>query len=86
MIYVSDFAAQNVNVYAYGTTTPSATITNGIESFGPTLGGFASSGRYFQTNQALNVVGYKGMQTSPFSTLGGTTSPLGIAGYPLVKK
>ncbi len=86
VIYVSNFAASNVNVYAYGSTSPSATITDGIESFGPTLGGFASSGRYFQSNQALNVVGYKGMQTSPFSTLSGTTSPLGIAGYPLVNK
>ncbi|MGA8535303.1 MAG: hypothetical protein WB615_14445 [Candidatus Tumulicola sp.] len=86
VIYVSNFAASNVNVYAYGSTSPSATITSGIESFGPTLGGFASSGRYFQTNQALNVVGYKGMQTSPFSTLGGASSALGIAGYPLVKK
>jgi len=86
VIYVSNFANANVNIYAYGTTTPSATITNGIEQFGPTLGGFASSGRYFQSNQALNVVGYKGMQTSPFSTLSGASTPLGIAAYPLVKK
>lgn len=86
VIYVSNFAASDVNIYTGGSTTPSATITSGIEQFGPTLGAFASSGRYFQSNQALNVVGYKGLQTSPFSTLSGTSSPLGIAGYPLVKK
>lgn len=84
--YVSNFANSNVTVYNYGSTTPSATITNGIEQFGPTLGGFASSGRYFQSNQGLNVVGYKGMQTSPFSTLSSASSPLGVAGYPVVKK
>ena len=71
VIYVSNFAAEDVNIYSNGSTTPSATITDGIEQFGPTLGGFASSGRYFQANQGLNVVGYKGLQTSPFSTLNG---------------
>jgi YVTN family beta-propeller protein len=86
VVYVSNFAASDVNIYSNGSTTPSATITDGIEQFGPTLGGFASSGRYFQSNQALNVVGYKGLQTSSFSTLSGASSPLGVAGYPLVKK
>lgn len=86
VVYVSNFAAADVNIYSNGSTSPTATITNGIEQFGPTLGAFASSGRYFQSNQALNVVGYKGLQTSTFSTLSGTSSPLGIAGYPLVKK
>ncbi len=86
VIYVSNFAASSVNVYASGSTSPTSTITNGIEQFGPTLGGFASSGRYFQSNQGLNVVGYKGMQTSPFSTLSGTSTPLGVAAYPVVKK
>ncbi len=89
VVYVSNFAAQNVNIYSNGSTTPSATITDGIEQFGPTLGGFASSGRYFQSNQGLNVVGYKGLQTTPFSTLNGFSAsnpPLGVAGYPLVKK
>jgi hypothetical protein len=85
VIYASNFGGSNVTIYAYGSTSPSATITTGIEQFGPTLGGFASSGRYFQTNQGLNVVGYKGQQTTPFSTLSASSS-LGIAGYPLVKK
>lgn len=84
VIYVSNFAGSNVNIYSNGSTTPSATITDGMGQFGPTLGGFASSGRYFQSNQGLNVVGYKGLQTSPFSTLSGTNSPLGIAGCPVV--
>lgn len=84
VVYVANFGATNVNIYEGGSTTPTATITSGISA--PTLGGFASSGRYFQTNQGANVVGYKGLQTSPFSTLSGASSALGIAGYPLVKK
>ncbi len=84
--YVSSFSGGNVNVYAYGTTTPSATITTGIEKSGPTLGGFAKNNSYFQSNQAFNVVGYLSGQTTPFSTLSGATSPLGIAGRPLVSK
>ncbi|MBV9057476.1 MAG: hypothetical protein JO351_12660 [Candidatus Eremiobacteraeota bacterium] len=86
IMYVSNFAASNVNVYAYGTTTPSATITTGIEHFGPTLGGFTAKGAYFQSNQGDNVVGYKPGATSPFSTLTGATSPLGVASEPLVTK
>ena len=86
IMYVSNFAASNVNVYAYGTTTPSATITAGIEHFGPTLGGFTATGAYFQSNQGDNVVGYKSGATSPFSTLTGATSPLGVASEPLVTK
>ena len=86
VIYVSNNGLSDVTVYAYGTTTPSATITNGIEHYGPTLGGFTAANAYFQSNQFDNVVGYKSGQTSPFSTLGGATSPLGIASSPLVKK
>lgn len=86
VIYVSSFSGSNVNIYTYGTTSPSGTITTGIEKDGPTLGGFTHSGGYFQTNQDDNVVGYKNGQTTPFSTLSGATSPLGIASSPLVKK
>ncbi|HEY6326452.1 MAG TPA: hypothetical protein VIW73_08090 [Candidatus Cybelea sp.] len=85
VMYVSNFAASDVNIYAYGTTSPSGTITNGIESFGPTLGGFTYRGRYFQSNQADNVVGYKKGQTTSFSTLSGNSSPTGIAAVPEVK-
>jgi hypothetical protein len=85
VMYVSNFAASDVNIYAYGTTTPSGTITSGIESFGPTLGGFTWRGRYFQSNQADNVVGYKKGQTTLFSTLAGNSSPAGIAAVPQVK-
>lgn len=84
VIYVSSFATAKVNIYTSGSTTPSGTITSGIVA--PTLNGFASSGKFFQSNQDLNVVGYKGGQTTPFSTLGGTSAPTGIAGYPLVNK
>jgi hypothetical protein len=86
VIYVSNFAAQGVNVYTYGTTSPLETITNGIEQYGPTLNGFTNKGMFFQSNQSLNVVGYKKGQTTTFSTLMGASSPLGIASSPLVKK
>jgi hypothetical protein len=85
-IYVSNFSSSDVNVYTYGTTSPKATITNGIESSGPTLNGFTSADAFFQSNQDDNVVGYKKGQTSPFSTLSGASSPLGIASSPLVKE
>ncbi|MGA8474374.1 MAG: hypothetical protein WB681_04840 [Candidatus Cybelea sp.] len=85
-IFVSNFAASDVNIYTYGTTTPSGTITSGIENFGPTLNGFTGVDAFFQSNQADNVVGYKKGQTSPFSTLTGASSPLGIASSPLVTK
>lgn len=86
IIYVSNFAAEKVNIYNYGSTSVSGTITNGIEKYGPTLGGFTAIGSYFQTNQSDDVVGYLNGQTSPFSTLQGATTPLGIASSPLVKK
>ncbi|HEY5426502.1 MAG TPA: hypothetical protein VIJ77_08130 [Candidatus Tumulicola sp.] len=89
MMYVSNFGGSNVTIYAPGTTSPARTLTSGIETHGPTLSGFASSGRFFQSNQGLNVVGYKGYkknQTSPFSTITGNTNPTGIAGSPLIKK
>jgi len=85
VMYVSNFASSDVNIYAYGTTTPSGTITSGIETFGPTLGGFTYRGRYFQSNQNDNVVGYKKGQTTPFSTLAGNSEPAGIAAIPQVK-
>ncbi len=86
VMYVSNFGGSNVTVYAYGTTSPSSTITDGIETHGPTLGGFTSSGYYFQSNQDDNVVGYKKGQTSPFSTITGIPDPRGIASTPLIKK
>ena len=57
-----------------------------IENFGPTLNGFTAVDAFFQSNQDDNVVGYKKGQTSPFSTLSGASSPLGIASSPLVTK
>jgi hypothetical protein len=86
IMYVSNFGGSNVTVYKYGTTSPSQTITSGIETHGPTFGGFTAIGSYFQTNQSVNVVGYKKGKTSPFSTLMGATSPAGIASEPLNKK
>lgn len=86
VIYVSNFSSSDVNIYKYGTYKPSATITTGIEKDGPTLGGFTHSGAYFQSNQNSNVVGYKPGATTPFSTLQGAATPLGIASEPLVEK
>jgi hypothetical protein len=83
VIYVSNFSTTKVNVYTYGTTTPSATISSGLT--GPTLNGVTSIGSFFQANQDDNVVGYKKNTTSPFSTLT-AGSALGIASSPLVKK
>jgi hypothetical protein len=85
-IYVSNFSSADVNIYTYGETSPSGTITNGIETAGPTLNGFTSADAFFQSNQNDNVVGYKKGQTSPFSTLSGASTPLGIASSPLVKE
>jgi hypothetical protein len=86
VIYVSSFSSQRVNVYKYGATSPFLTITNGIEASGPTLNAVTARGAFFQTNQFLNVVGYKKGQSSPFSTITGNPNPVGIAVTPLVKK
>jgi streptogramin lyase len=90
IMYVSNFGGSNVQVYKYGTTTPETTITSGIgigtAGNGPTLGGFTFNGSYFQSNQGLNVVGYKKGKTTPFSTLMGASSPVGVASEPLIKK
>jgi hypothetical protein len=86
IIYVSNFSSSKVNIYNYGSTSVSGTITDGIETHGPTLGGFTAIGSYFQANQSDDVVGYLLNQTSPFSTLQDASTPLGIASWPLVKK
>lgn len=88
LTYVSNFGANpsNVQIYTYGTTTPKATITTGIEQNGPTLNGVTHSNAFFQSNQSYNVVGYKLGATTPFSTLKGASSPLGVASSPLVLK
>jgi hypothetical protein len=85
-MYVSDFAGSAVSVYKSGMTSPWAFIISGIEKLGPTYGGFTASDYYFQTNQNLNVVGYKKGKMSPFSTITGIADPRGIASTPLVIK
>jgi hypothetical protein len=87
-MYVSNLESSTVNVYQYGSTTPSRTITNGIEHYGATLNGVTASGLFFQANQRLNVVGYEKGKSAPFSTLNLTypAEPLGVASWPLVKK
>jgi streptogramin lyase len=83
-MFVSNFGGENVAVYAYGSTSPSYTITTGID--GPTLNGVTYSDVFFQTNQDLNVVGYKKGATTPFSTITGVSDPSGIASSALVSK
>jgi hypothetical protein len=73
-----------VQVYAYGTTTPSRTITSGLTA--PTLNGLTHSDYYFQSNQDGNVSGYMKGQSTPFSTITGIPDPRGIASTPLVAK
>jgi hypothetical protein len=82
-MFVSNFGGENVAVYTYGTTSPAYTITSGID--GPTFNGVTYSATFFQTNQDLNVVGYKKGATSPFSTIT-LSGPAGIASWPLVPK
>jgi hypothetical protein len=86
--YVANFGAtpSAVEIYAYGTTTPSGSITTGIEQNGPTLNAFTHSGIFFQSNQFLNVVGYKKGQTKPFSTITGLSNPVGVASSPEIMK
>lgn len=86
VMYISNFATGVVDVYAYRSRTPFETITNGIETAGPTLNGVTHSGKFFQSNQDVDVVGYKEGQTSPFSTIRTIEDPVGIAASPLVKK
>jgi hypothetical protein len=83
-MYVSNFGSDNVQVYAYGTTTPSRTITSGLTA--PTFGGLTKSDFFFQSNQNGNVSGYKKGQSTPFSTITGIPDPRGIASIPIVKK
>lgn len=84
LMYVSNFGGGNVAVYTYGTTSPKMTITSGIN--GPTQNGVTHSGYFFQSNQQVNVVGYKPGASSPFSTLAGNSGPAGVAAIPLVAK
>jgi hypothetical protein len=83
-MFVSNFAGSDVNIYTYGTTSPSGTITTGIEKYGPTLNGFSRPDKFFQTNQSDDVVGYTMHQTTPHTTLSGSGVPLGIASAPEV--
>ncbi|MBV8529941.1 MAG: hypothetical protein JO104_01370 [Candidatus Eremiobacteraeota bacterium] len=86
VMYVANFGSASVNVYAYGSTAPSETITAGIENSGPTLNGFTRSGMFFQSNQSDDVVGYRRDETQPFSTIVGFGDPVGIASTPEARK
>ena len=83
-MYVSNFAGPNVQVYAYGTTTPERTITAGMTA--PSLAGLTQTDAFFQSNQDGNVVGFKKGQSTVFSTITGIPDPRGIASIPLVNK
>jgi hypothetical protein len=86
--YVANFGAKPsaVEIYTYGSTTPSGSISNGIEQNGPTFNAFTRSEMFFQVNQFDNVVGYKKGQTSPFSTITSIGNPVGIASSPEIKE
>lgn len=86
--YVANFGAKPsaVEIYTYGSTVPSGSITNGIEQNGPTFNAFTRSELFFQVNQFDNVVGYKKGQTSPFSTITSISNPVGIASSPEIKE
>ena len=86
--YVANFGAKPsaVEIYTYGSTIPSGSITNGIEQNGPTFNAFTRSGMFFQVNQFDNVVGYKKGQTSPFSTITSISNPVGVASSPEIKE
>jgi hypothetical protein len=86
--YVANFGAtpSAVEIYTYGSKTPSGSITNGIEQNGPTFNAFTRSGIFFQVNQFDNVVGYRKGQTSPFSTITSISNPVGIASSPEIKE
>ncbi len=79
-VYVSDFASNVVTVYPAGKSTPSETITNGINQ--PTFNGIVEGQLFFQSDQTGPVNGYKGTATSPYVTISGITQPMGIAGWP----
>ena len=86
LMYAGNFGGSNVTGYKYGTTAPFRTITNGIETNGPTLNGFTASGAFFQSNQFGAVSGYKKGKTTPFSSITGIPDPRGIASVPAAKK
>jgi hypothetical protein len=86
IVYASDFSGGAVSVYKNGSQSPWAFIVKGIETDGPTYGGFTADGDYFQTNQMSNVVGYHKGKWSPFSTITGIADPRGVASTPLVAK
>lgn len=85
-MFVSNYRAHDVTVYAYGTTTPAYVIKNGIEPYSANLNGVTHSDYLFQSNEDDDVVGYKFGATAPFSTITGIADPRGIASTPLVVK
>jgi hypothetical protein len=86
--YVANFGAKPsaVEIYTYGSTSPSGSITNGIEQNGPTFNTFTRSGMFFQVNQFDNVVGYKKGRASTFSTITSISNPVGIASSPEIRE
>jgi hypothetical protein len=51
-LYVTNFAANNAAIYAPGSQSPTATITNGMQGPGPNT--VTSSGKFFQGNSGEN--------------------------------
>jgi hypothetical protein len=83
-LYVGTYGGDDVAVFPSGATLPSTIITTGVS--GPTLSGFVKGGVFFQSNEDSALVqGYKGKQTSPFSTISGISQPLGVTSFPKEK-
>jgi|GEM_PF-1110245 len=79
-LYVSSFSSNVDGIYPSGKTSPTRTLTNGISA--PTLNGLTAAGAFFQAEQIGYVEGYKAGASSPFSKIGYTGRPLGIASSP----
>jgi hypothetical protein len=83
ILYVSNYGPPSrVAIYKSGSKKPAYVIKDGIT--GALLSGVTATGRFFQSNQAHNVVGYKPGVKKPFSTITDNVAPNGIASSPEV--
>jgi len=82
IMYVSNFALNDVAVYKKGQTAPFRTITSGFDQ--PTFNTFVQPAELFQVNNIdWKVEGFKRDHSNPFVTITGLTRPIGVAASPL---